>query len=252
MIRRRSSPRSADAADVPARRLEDRQPRVHRRRAHDPRRLELPRRRPTRRRACALPRAQPQAGAAAEGGRHRRRTAPPRVHGIDTTGWWERQLALSLLGIMVALGWEKALGDDAELRWWEARSPKAPPSSNRAKTISKTLHASELDDLAGPVFGFGGRCVVARPQLRVMAWAEMTPSVARRRSSRSAGRSESTASTIIAAAPVGDWPTRKSAMLIAASPSERGDGADHSRPVLVAHDQHRCGSAASRWRGRRP
>jgi hypothetical protein len=41
--------------------------------------------------------------------------------GIDTAPWWDRQLALSLLGIVVALGWEKALGDDDELHWWEAR-----------------------------------------------------------------------------------------------------------------------------------
>ena len=41
--------------------------------------------------------------------------------GIDTAGWFDTQLALCLLGIMCALGWEKALGDDDELRWWEAR-----------------------------------------------------------------------------------------------------------------------------------
>lgn len=40
---------------------------------------------------------------------------------IDTTDWFDRQLALCLLGIMCALGWEKALGDEDELRWWEAR-----------------------------------------------------------------------------------------------------------------------------------
>ncbi|MBA3654096.1 MAG: phosphotransferase [Actinobacteria bacterium] len=42
-------------------------------------------------------------------------------HGVATEPWWRRQLTLSLLGIMCALGWEKALGDEAELRWWEAR-----------------------------------------------------------------------------------------------------------------------------------
>jgi phosphotransferase family enzyme len=41
--------------------------------------------------------------------------------GVDTAPWWDRQLALCLLGIMVALGWEKALGDDDELSWWSAR-----------------------------------------------------------------------------------------------------------------------------------
>jgi hypothetical protein len=41
--------------------------------------------------------------------------------GIDTDGWYERQLDLSLIAIMVTFGWEKALGDEAELRWWEDR-----------------------------------------------------------------------------------------------------------------------------------
>lgn len=39
-------------------------------------------------------------------------------HGVDTGGWWERQLALCLLGAAVQFGWEKALGDGDELAWW--------------------------------------------------------------------------------------------------------------------------------------
>jgi hypothetical protein len=39
--------------------------------------------------------------------------------GIDTAAWWDRQLALSLLSIMLLFGWEKALGDADELAWWE-------------------------------------------------------------------------------------------------------------------------------------
>ncbi len=39
-------------------------------------------------------------------------------HGVDTAPWWERQLRLSLLGTLVQFGWEKALGDEAELGWW--------------------------------------------------------------------------------------------------------------------------------------
>ncbi|MCU1499603.1 MAG: aminoglycoside phosphotransferase [Acidimicrobiales bacterium] len=39
-------------------------------------------------------------------------------HGIDTSGWWERQLGLCLLGGLVQFGWEKAFGDDDELAWW--------------------------------------------------------------------------------------------------------------------------------------
>lgn len=38
--------------------------------------------------------------------------------GVATEGWWDRQLGLSLLGAVVQFGWEKALGDEAELGWW--------------------------------------------------------------------------------------------------------------------------------------
>lgn len=43
------------------------------------------------------------------------------AHGIDTAVWWDRQLSLSLLGGLVWFGWEKALGDEAELAWWQDR-----------------------------------------------------------------------------------------------------------------------------------
>jgi hypothetical protein len=39
-------------------------------------------------------------------------------HGVATERWWDRQLALCLLGALVQFGWEKALGDPAELDWW--------------------------------------------------------------------------------------------------------------------------------------
>jgi hypothetical protein len=39
-------------------------------------------------------------------------------HGVVTASWWERQLALCLLGGLVLFGWEKALGSDEELGWW--------------------------------------------------------------------------------------------------------------------------------------
>jgi hypothetical protein len=42
------------------------------------------------------------------------------AHGVDTASWWDRQLGLCLLGALVQFGWEKALGDDAELAWWVA------------------------------------------------------------------------------------------------------------------------------------
>jgi hypothetical protein len=44
-------------------------------------------------------------------------------HGVDTAGWWERQLELCLIGALVQFGWEKALGGyDDELAWWEERA----------------------------------------------------------------------------------------------------------------------------------
>ena len=49
------------------------------------------------------------------------RTALER-HGIDTDGWWDRQLELCLLGAVVQFGWEKAYGDDDELGWWVDRA----------------------------------------------------------------------------------------------------------------------------------
>jgi hypothetical protein len=43
-------------------------------------------------------------------------------HGLDTAGWWDAQLDLCLLGTLLLFGWEKALGDDAELGWWCERA----------------------------------------------------------------------------------------------------------------------------------
>ena len=44
-------------------------------------------------------------------------------HDVDTEPWWDRQLALCLLGGLVQFGWEKALGGyDDELAWWEAKA----------------------------------------------------------------------------------------------------------------------------------
>lgn len=40
-------------------------------------------------------------------------------HGVATDGWFDTQLDLCVIGIMVTFGWEKALGDEDELRWWE-------------------------------------------------------------------------------------------------------------------------------------
>ena len=49
-------------------------------------------------------------------------------YGISTGPWWDRQLALCLLGARVQFGWEKALGGyDEELVWWESKAVQAAP-----------------------------------------------------------------------------------------------------------------------------
>ncbi len=45
--------------------------------------------------------------------------------GIDTTEWWDRQLGLTTIAIMVEFGWEKAVGDPDELAWWDGRVEEA-------------------------------------------------------------------------------------------------------------------------------
>jgi hypothetical protein len=44
-------------------------------------------------------------------------------HGVDTGAWFERQLALCLVGVMLQLGWEKAFDETGhELGWWRDRT----------------------------------------------------------------------------------------------------------------------------------
>jgi hypothetical protein len=40
-------------------------------------------------------------------------------HGVSTADWFDVQLDLCVVAMMVLFGWEKAIGDEAELRWWE-------------------------------------------------------------------------------------------------------------------------------------
>jgi hypothetical protein len=43
-------------------------------------------------------------------------------HGVDTGPWFDRQLALCLVGVMLQLGWEKAFDETGEeLAWWRDR-----------------------------------------------------------------------------------------------------------------------------------
>ena len=41
--------------------------------------------------------------------------------GVDTEPWWDRQLGLATIGMMVSFAWEKAVGGDEELAWWVER-----------------------------------------------------------------------------------------------------------------------------------
>ncbi len=43
------------------------------------------------------------------------------AHGIATDEWWDRQLGLCFVAIMVVFGWEKAVGGFDELGWWQSR-----------------------------------------------------------------------------------------------------------------------------------
>ena len=45
--------------------------------------------------------------------------------GVDTSGWFEKQIDLCLLGMIACFGWEKALGDDDELAWWAQGAERA-------------------------------------------------------------------------------------------------------------------------------
>jgi hypothetical protein len=41
------------------------------------------------------------------------------AHGVATDDWWDRQLGLSFVGMAAVFAWEKAVGDQDELDWWE-------------------------------------------------------------------------------------------------------------------------------------
>jgi hypothetical protein len=45
--------------------------------------------------------------------------------GVPTDGWFDHQLDLCVLGMAACVGWEKAVGADDELRWWEHRALRA-------------------------------------------------------------------------------------------------------------------------------
>lgn len=46
--------------------------------------------------------------------------------GVATGEWWEAARHLTALGMMCMMGWEKAVGDEDELRWWEDFVTRTP------------------------------------------------------------------------------------------------------------------------------
>jgi hypothetical protein len=46
------------------------------------------------------------------------------AHGVDTSGWWDQQLPLALLGGALQMAWNKA-GQPAELAWWATHVAEA-------------------------------------------------------------------------------------------------------------------------------
>ena len=75
--------------------------------------------------------------------------------GIDTADWFDRQIALSLLGIAACFGWEKAHGDDDELQWWQDRA-------EHAHAAQLTRMSDDTDDDRRRLFANRGR-VASRP-----------------------------------------------------------------------------------------
>ena len=58
--------------------------------------------------------------------------------GVDTAGWWDRQLALALLGGFLQLGWSKT-GDPAELAWWTARGSPGQQARTEAEEARRRI-----------------------------------------------------------------------------------------------------------------
>ena len=86
----------------------------------------------------------------------------------DTSGWFERQLDLCLIAIMATFGWEKALGDEGELAWWEdkvadGRRPAGTAPPGRGRVTADHYAGSQ------PVAGRRGATLVYGPD-RCRAW----------------------------------------------------------------------------------
>ena len=133
---------AATPSRVPPRRQQARQPRHHRRRPHGARRLvdvrrrahRSPSSRTTSRSTCRASR-RPHQGRC---DRDAYRAALER-HGVDTAPWFDRQLALCLLGVMLQLGWEKAFDETGrELAWWARARPRRDRRAERRVGLGRS------------------------------------------------------------------------------------------------------------------
>ena len=84
--------------------------------------------------------------------------------GIGTEPWWDRQLALCLLGALVQFGWEKAFGGyDEELAWWETHALAGGPAAELTAGLRAGYDAAaqEWADGPGPMYAPLARALVA-------------------------------------------------------------------------------------------
>jgi hypothetical protein len=75
--------------------------------------------------------------------------------GVATDGWFARQLDLCLLGVTATFGWEKALGDDAELAWWQARAVAAQTACQVVPERSPARRPSLVRQTPPPLAALG-------------------------------------------------------------------------------------------------
>ena len=107
--------------------------------------------------------------------------------GVGTDGWFAEQLDLCLLGMTATFGWEKALGDDLELEWWQSRAlaaqaayqivpgfspprtalpPRRTPPPFRSKTTTPEEEPHDHDEHRAPaVRGSGGAALTRTDHL---------------------------------------------------------------------------------------
>ena len=59
------------------------------------------------------------------------------AHGVATADWWDRQLGLSFVGMAAVFAWEKAVGDQDELDWWERAALDGAHGCGRCEPVRR-------------------------------------------------------------------------------------------------------------------